>query len=205
MNPEQKLAYDQSVATADQSTACLERYFELYGKSASMIDIGCGDGHLVKYAAETCHQNTSHHSVRHGGMRYGGADICVTELDCPKYGLLPVDLTMKWPFDSDYALTLCLEVAEHLPETVADTLCDTLATVTASKGRLLFSAATPGQGGAGHINEQQYSYWIMKLDKVGFCYSRESTVLLRNEWTRVAEVAWWYGKNVMVFDKAGRE
>jgi hypothetical protein len=53
-------------------------------------------------------------------------------------------------------LSLCLEVVEHLPTEDARIVVNELA---ASSKVVLFSAATPGQPGVGHINCQPHDYW----------------------------------------------
>ena len=52
-------------------------------------------------------------------------------------------------------LAICLEVAEHLPSTSAEPLVAGLA----KAGTVLWSAATPGQPGVGHIHCQPPEYW----------------------------------------------
>lgn len=49
-----------------------------------------------------------------------------------------------------FDLVLCLEVAEHLPASAADTLVRSL---TGLGNVIAFSAAIPFQGGANHVNE----------------------------------------------------
>src|SRR3981081_11169 len=61
----------------------------------------------------------------------------------------PLDLGRR--FD----LAICLEVAEHLPAASADAL---VALLTRHAPVVLFSAAIPGQGGTGHVNEQRPVY-----------------------------------------------
>jgi len=94
-------------------------------------------------------------------------------------------------------LVLCWEVAEHLPAAAADVLCDTLARLT--RARLLFTAAVPGQGGSGHVNEQLPSYWRERLEARGLTYDERSTVLLQQAFREAAPRAWWYGRNLQVF------
>jgi len=64
-----------------------------------------------------------------------------------------------------YDLVLCLEVAEHLSPLFAGRLVDNICNHTDT---VFFSAATPGQGGYNHLNEQPHSYWVEKFEKRGF-------------------------------------
>jgi hypothetical protein len=178
----QRVAYKQSHATRMESSVCLVEAFRILGLPRTMADIGCGAGHLVAMAQGM-------------GVRSYGVDMFYPEQ--PFEGFIHADLAqpMSWrpPFHAD--LTLCLEVAEHLPQSAAETLCDTLRSVTGSS--LLFSAAVPGQGGSGHLNEQPHSYWTEKLEQRGFVQERAATQELRRCWLRSAPSAWWYGRNVI--------
>lgn len=53
-------------------------------------------------------------------------------------------------------LALCIEVAEHLPAWCAAPLVAYLCSLAPV---VVFSAARPGQGGTGHLNERPAEYW----------------------------------------------
>lgn len=110
---------------------------------ASVIDIGCGTGAW----ADTFGQYV--HTVF-------GVDLGVppdsSELSFDEYH--DHDLINGYPC-SGYDLAICLEVAEHLPPSTAPLLVEGLAQAPT----VLFSAATPGQPGVGHINCQEHVYW----------------------------------------------
>ena len=61
------------------------------------------------------------------------------------------------------------------------------------------TAAPPGQGGTGHVNEQPQSYWIDRFRTEGMEYdegrSREVATGFRREGVRST----WLADNVMVF------
>jgi hypothetical protein len=54
----------------------------------------------------------------------------------------------------------CFEVAEHVLAEFADALVSLLAKTAPI---VVFTAAPPGQGGSGHVNEQPADYWIAKF------------------------------------------
>ena len=54
--------------------------------------------------------------------------------------------------------TRAWDVAEHLESKHADFYVECLSSGNAKK--LIFTAASPGQGGEGHYNEQPKEYWI---------------------------------------------
>lgn len=187
MNPsrEQMYAYIQSDNTHADLEACFLSAVELLGTPSSLVDIGCGPGHVVRMAASM-------------GIPAVGVDICATPDGSQ---LFRSDLRFEWVSPTGPAdMVLCLEVGEHLPASSAQVLCSTLAMNTALGGTLLFSAAVPGQGGSGHLNERPHSYWRGLL-ATKFKEVPHMTAKLRTTWSVVAPRSWWYGQNLMIFRK----
>lgn len=89
-------------------------------------------------------------------------------------------------------LVLSLEVAEHLAPARADSF---VADLVAMAPAVLFSAAIPGQGGVGHINEQWQSYWAGHFATHGY---KPYDVLRDKIWTDEAVPA-WYRQNAILF------
>ena len=85
-----------------------------------------------------------------------------------------------------------LEVGEHLPKDKEDTFLDLL---TKGDG-LIVSWAIPGQGGDGHINEQEASYIRRKIEDRGFVYDAHITKRMRDS-ARIAH----FVHNLMVFHR----
>ena len=157
-------------------------------KPKTVIDVGCGDGAwLAAFAERGC-------SV----IGIDGAWVPRERLRIGQQHFITHDLVQPLP-DSVYAcrfdLVLSLEVAEHLPEARADGFVHDLARLG---DRLLFSAAVPGQGGYGHVNEQPHEYWIERFEGLGFAHS----ALLQRRFGQREEVASWYRNNLLVFVKA---
>ena len=91
-----------------------------------------------------------------------------------------------------YDLIISLEVAEHLPKERADSFVGDLC---ALGDVILFSAAIPGQGGEGHINEQFLSYWKDLFEKRGYrLYD-----IIRNKVQGDKKICSWYRQNVVLF------
>lgn len=107
----------------------------------SVIDIGCGTG---SWAACAYLHGTSAVGVDLQVPRH--LVVCTEYVDC--------DLINGYPC-SGHDLAICLEVAEHLPPSSAPLLVEGLVQAPT----VLFSAATPGQPGVGHINCQEHDYW----------------------------------------------
>jgi hypothetical protein len=101
---------------------------------------------------------------------------------------------LSWGAD----LAVCLEVAEHLPPCRGPSFIHDLC---ACSNRLLFSAATPGQGGHAHINERPHEYWITLIEDRGFAVSRR----LQRVFARLPQVSWWYTQNALLAVRATDE
>jgi len=123
----------------------------------SIADIGCGGG---GFAAEF-----QKRGLRVVGCEYGEAGrnraakkgVEVHEFDLSK-SQTPLPGS---PFD----LAISLEVGEHIPAELASAFAGYL---TCTSDLIVFTAAQPGQGGHGHINEQPCSYWIEKFAQLNF-------------------------------------
>lgn len=116
----------------------------------SVIDIGCGTGAWAAVAQTLgCAVLGVDHHVP--------TDLLLIEtfIDC--------DLSQGYPCGG-FDLAICLEVAEHLPDTAARPLVAGLARARS----ILFSAATPGQPGINHIHCQPHTYWHALFAEYGF-------------------------------------
>lgn len=118
----------------------------------SVLDVGCATGIWLSQAR------------RRGVQNIRGIDgpwVPQEELEIEKKFFIEHDLSETNPTDIGYYdLAMCIEVAEHLPQEAADRFIDFL---TSHADVILFSAAIPGQGGTGHLNEQPQSFWYNKF------------------------------------------
>jgi hypothetical protein len=101
----------------------------------------------------------------------------------------PSDLS--GPFDIAYSF----EVAEHVPPPLGDALVRYLATLAPV---VAFTAARPGQGGIGHVNEQAREYWIERFASRGMAYDEGTTAGLHAGFLSRG-VGAWLADNVSVF------
>jgi hypothetical protein len=62
---------------------------------------------------------------------------------------------------------------------------------------IVFTAAHPGQGGMGHVNEQPPEEWAAKFESVGMTFDREATNRLRDAFV-TESVADWFAANALV-------
>jgi SAM-dependent methyltransferase len=156
-----------------------------------VFDVGCGTGALLAALA------------RQGctvfGVEYSKAALAY----CHGLGL---DVTRfdieNDPYDDSrrFDVAVSIEVAEHLPDPSADRYVDLLARADRA---VVFTAATPGQGGNDHVNEQPPEYWVAKFRVRGFHLDEGLTNAWRDRWSRSGCVREWYYRNLMVFRRAG--
>ena len=160
--------------------AVIPRVLGLTG-ARSVVDVGCGTGAWSRACRElgvpqVVGVDGAYLPAEHRGH--------VTEF-------IERDLAEALDLARSFALALCLEVAEHLPPERAPGL---VADLTALAPVVLFSAAVPGQGGTGHVNEQWSEYWVALFDAQG--WSCRDAI---RPWVRAnADVAWWYRQNLFL-------
>lgn len=149
----------------------------------SVVDIGCGVGSwLAEFIAA-------------GVTDVRGFDFHVTHgstLEVPAAVVHEANLGTVLPAQQVYSVALCLEVAEHLPPERADSF---VAELTGLAPICVFSAAVPGQGGAGHLNEQWPAYWRERFAANGFV---QHDILRASLWEEPM-VAWWYAQNLFIY------
>jgi len=154
-----------------------------------VVDVGCGTGALLEAlrdrGCEVC------------GLEYSSAALkyCrARKLDVIKFNIERDTFRDNRVFD----VAISTEVAEHLPEKVADHYIDLL---TRLADTVVFTAAPPGQGGRDHVNEQPPSYWISKYRQRGFEHDKKLSDHWKQSWKASASVQHFYYQNVMVFRK----
>jgi SAM-dependent methyltransferase len=149
----------------------------------SVLDLGCGRGVWLAMW------------LKHGAKEVQGVDgpyVDQNRLHIPRSQFLGHDLERSLELKRQFDLVESLEVAEHIPKHAAEQFIDNLV----RHGRLiLFSAATPGQGGENHINEQPPEYWRAKFAARDF----ELFDYLRPHLRSNKAVYLWYRHNVFVY------
>jgi SAM-dependent methyltransferase len=156
---------------------------------SSVLDLGCGNGFIIAKLAEM-------------GKEVIGVDGSSQVLEAipPELAgrILISDLRMPVRIGR-YDLVICTEVAEHLDQCHAETLVENVSENSA--GQIFFTAATPGQGGHHHVNEQPHENWIKMFAARSCLLDHAATVALRDELSAVAKTTWWFAKNAMIFRK----
>ncbi len=182
--------YDFIDRTASQSAAAMAESIVDCFSPKSVLDVGCGTGALLSAFKIR--------GIYISGLEYSDAGIT----RCRQKGV-PVtkfDLensVISLEPSNGYDITMSFEVAEHLPEMLADKY---VAAITKGSPILIFTAATPGQGGLDHVNEQPHSYWIAKITMRGYNFEKHLSFEFRERWQKRG-VASWYANNLMIFRK----
>lgn len=154
----------------------------IVSKYSSIVDFGCGNAGYAKY------------------IYNNNKDTVVDAFDGnPNVKSLTGGfgkvLDLSWPFDlkRHYDVVICLEVAEHIPKKYEDIF---LKNIINHCGKLLIlSWANVGQGGKGHVNEQDEQYVVNKISDRNFTLATDLTYNLRKS----ATICKWFKNTIMVF------
>ena len=147
----------------------------------SVLDIGCGPGHFVE-------------SLRDIGINAKGLDVDdrVKGKDYLEYKSL-FDLK-----DEIADLTICLEVAEHIENSLSDEVVQKVCNTVGKT--LIWTAAHVGQGGIGHINCQPKEYWLEKLTKQGLVRNVEKENELIS-YIKLGSYLGWFVMNLLIMER----
>lgn len=149
----------------------------------SILDVGCGLGTWLQVA------------LQHGANKVAGIEgkwISPEKLLIDKALVHTQDLNNAFDLQRRFDLTISLEVAEHLQPDSADRFVQSL---VRHSDIILFSAAVPGQGGNGHVNEQLQHYWAKRFCSHGYV----AIDVVRPKIWMDAQVFWWLQQNTILY------
>jgi SAM-dependent methyltransferase len=152
-------------------------------KITSVADFGCGTGAWLSVWRQL------------GVREIVGCDGSYVELASLLFDpsrFIAADLTGAVRLGRRFDLVQSLEVAEHLPAVAAPSF---VATLVAHAPVVLFSAASPGQGGEHHVNEQPLEHWRTLFRKHDF----RLVDALRPRLVGQRQVPPWYRYNSVLF------
>ena len=161
-NPLVHLAFERSARR--NAPPLVKGIRRLFPHAKRVVDVGCGTG---RFAAEFQSEGYEVEGYEYSAkLRRQAAKRGI--------GVSAFDLSTGVPtlpprlFD----IALSTEVAEHIPAEFAETLAHFLLNCAPV---VVFTAAQPGQGGTGHINEKPREYWIEVFTNAGATYEPDMT------------------------------
>lgn len=152
-------------------------------RPASVVDVGCGVGTWLSVFRENHVSDV---------LGLDGAYVDASALQIPNDDFLPCDLRSPPPLDRRFDLAMSLEVAEHLPHDSSPAFVQYLVSLAPV---VLFSAATPLQGGRGHQNERWQHEWAELFADQGYL----AFDLVRPRFWNEAGVVWFYAQNTVIY------
>jgi SAM-dependent methyltransferase len=184
MEPIYDEAFFDAIRTwARESAAVIVPLVLHFTHPKSVIDVGCGSGEWLAEFAE------------HGIADYIGIDANPpSNLSISRERFTSVDLADPFSLEREFDLAVSLEIGEHLPTQRAAGFVADLCHLAPA---IVFSAAIPGQGGNGHINEQWPSWWCELFKEHGFGVR---DVIRPIVWTD-ERVTWFYAQNILIFER----
>src|SRR3990167_3302181 len=157
--------------------------FALFGIPPTLLDIGSGTGAMVQFA-------------RSFGIQAVGVDQIAQ-----KPPDVRTDLATPLDLGKQFAYVLCLETAEHIPEMYVETFVANIAHHVIEGGLLIFSAASPGQAGNGHVHLKGADYWRTMFWGRRLLYREDLTIKLKLAWLLIPMPMMWLASNCQIFSK----
>lgn len=146
----------------------------------SVLDVGCGTGKSLGFFVEQ-------------GIEAVGIEASQIAIDASEHRsrIIKANLKREVNLHRKFDLVWCFEVAEHIHADYAGNL---IRTFSNHADLIVMSAARPGQGGEGHLNEQPPEYWVEKCADCGFRLNQDATAALQ----RIHDT---FSENLLVFTR----
>jgi hypothetical protein len=167
-----------------------DTFEDVFPGAQTFVDVGAGSG---AFAAELVRRGRSVQALEHS--RIGRLIAHLQGVGVKPFDLMKDPPTPTAAGHSD--ISYCFEVAEHLPPDLGEKLVRFVADAGKT---VVFTAAQPGQGGTGHVNEQPPEYWIGLFKRLGLDRDANLEARVRDGFSR----AWspWLAPNVLVFTRS---
>jgi hypothetical protein len=180
-------AYREHLATFDRWN---QRIFlstvALMGWPGNYLDIGCGTGIMVETARAL--EIPAH-----------GLDLLI-QPDDSKPWLHKQDLTIPFDLQVKFQMITCIEVVEHIHKKKIDIFMDNIIRHKLENGMVVFTAASPGQGGEHHKTLRPGYQWRDYFwNRYEMNYREDLTTRLRMAWNLIPMPMQWLTANVQVF------
>ena len=142
----------------------LDKTIQMF-KPKSVLDLGCGAGKSLDYF----------YFKGIDVMGIEGSKLVISKAKYPQL-IMQYNLNNELKLNKKFDLIWSFEFVEHIHPEYLNNL---LKTFSNHSDKIIISAARPGQGGAGHFNEQAPEYWIKQFGKFGYKLNKERTDELR--------------------------
>lgn len=157
----------------------METVIHIY-RPKSILDLGCEVGKAIDFF--------SAYGIDVLGVE--GSSMLINEAKNSQF-IHKYNLEQELNLNKKFDLIWSYEFVEHIHPKYIETL---LKTSSNHSDNIVMTAAFPGQGGAGHFNEQPSEYWIDQFSKYGYACNWERTNILRN-------IKEWFNQNILVFER----
>ena len=151
--------------------------------AASVGEFGCGTGASLAACAAAGATDI---------LGVDGAHVPRDLLRIPPERFRAADLLTLGDIGRRFDVSCSLEFAEHLPPSRAAGFVELLVRAAPV---VLFSAAIPGQGGLGHVNEQRQSWWAALFAGHGYV----PVDCIRPALWGLADAPWYYAQNALAY------
>jgi len=175
---------EQAASQHKTSYRLAKRLSNVLPANKMVVDFGCGPAEYIKRLK----------NFRYSVVGYEGQPLP----DAPPF-VIKQDIT-KPIKDVKQGSVLCLEVMEHIPKSLEAKVLKNIK--NACNGRLILSWGIIGQGGCGHVNEQNATYVIPTIEKLGFEFNKSLSQELRE--IAGADLP-WFANTIYVFDLKGKK
>jgi|SRR3989344_4343046 len=159
----------------------------------TVMDCGCGTGDYVKELRRSGMQHVYGCDGNPDTSQLGGENCIVADLSVPNF------LSKTRHAGNKFGCVMSLEVAEHLPPQHEDVFLDNVTGIVAKDGWLILSWAKKGQGGLGHVNEQNEEYVLEKMEKRGWTLVKDEAQKLR---LQTSPHTFWFRDTIYVFRRS---
>jgi SAM-dependent methyltransferase len=175
----------------DDAPAVSEALTKTFTNAHLFADVGCGSGAFAAAlnrrgrVAIGCEKSAPGRWIAH----LQGVDARPFDLNATPPTLIPSTFDVAYSF----------EVAEHLPPMLGDRL---VALLCATAPIVVFTAALPGQGGTGHVNEQPRSYWAERFLAHGHVLDGDATAEMNSKLRTAGVTSHWFLDNLVVYQRS---
>jgi 2-polyprenyl-3-methyl-5-hydroxy-6-metoxy-1,4-benzoquinol methylase len=158
----------------------------------TIMDCGCGTGFYVKqlqadnFEVYGCDGNPD-------TSKLDNEYLLVADLSKPNF------LTGSQQDNKKFDCVMSLEVAEHLPPQFEDIFLNNLIKITQDDGWIILSWAKKGQGGLGHVNEQDEEYVLRRMSEKGWAHQKQEADQLR---LQTSPNTFWFHETIYVFRRS---